>query len=444
MSGNDSSCLAPYSATPGAVWDRRTAAHLLRRAGFAPDEESVQRALSDGLDATVERLLEPGAESGRAAELDALAEATLAGGDVARLREWWLLRMCHTIRPLHARMSLFWHNHFATSQAKVQNTRLMLGQLRLFERHALGHFGDLLRAVSRDPAMIIWLDGAENVKGRPNENYARELFELFTLGVGNYTESDIREAARAFSGWHEKNGRFHFVEYEHDEGEKSVLGQTGAWDGDDIVQIALEHPAAGRFLARKLLQEFVHPAPPEAWTDALATHLRANSYDIAEALSIVLRSRMLFSPQAYRARIKSPVEYAVGIVRSLHLRTPGPALADAVSQMGQRLFEPPTVKGWEGHRRWINSATMLVRMNAAAQALQHTDDGKGFEAAAFAGRYNLNGRDDIVSFCGALLLDGQAPDALLHQAQQLPDASPGETVRSVLLLLLTSPEYQFA
>ncbi len=432
--------LVPYDSD----WNRATATHLLRRAGFAPDEASIQHALAAGLDATVDGLLDPPAESSRAAELDALADEFASRREIARLREWWLLRMCYTHRPLHARMSLFWHNHFATSFVKVQSAPLMLRQLRLFERHALRRFGDLLREVSRDPAMIIWLDGAANVKGRPNENFARELFELFSLGVGHYSEADIRGAARAFSGWHERRGEFHFAASEHDDGEKTVLGQTGRFDGDDIVRLALEQPAAARFVAGKLLREFVMPRPPQPLIEAVAARLRASDFDIRQTLRDVLRSQVFFAHEVYRARIKSPVEFAVGVVRSLHLRVPGPRLAEAVSQLGQRLFEPPTVKGWEGHRRWLNSATMLVRLNAAAEALNSTDDGKGFDTAGFLSRYRLDSPDAIIAFCGDLLLDGRVPDALSAQLRGLADTDLTSLLRRTLMLLLTSPEYQLA
>lgn len=432
--------LKPYQPSPERPWDRAAAAHLLRRAGFAPSEAELRAALEAGPAETVRRLLDTHEDSPRHAELDALAEALAARGDIAALRGWWLLRMCHTRRPLHARMAVFWHNHFATSNAKVNSPAMMLAQLRTFEQLGLAEFDSLLLAVSRDPAMILWLDGTQNVKGRPNENYARELFELFALGVGHYTEKDIREAARAFTGWHQRDGVFRFVARDHDTAAKTVFGQTGNFDGTDVIRITLEQPACSRFLAGKLVREFVCPDPPAELVEAVAGRLRESRYHIGETVRALLASEALFDPRWYRARIKSPVEYAVGVVRSLEMSVPANALADAVSQMGQRLFEPPSVKGWDGHRAWINSATMLVRLNAAGAA---AESGPAADVKLLRNRYELKDRADAIRFCGELLLDGRVP-AELARALAAVDGSPDVAMRQALRLMLSSPEYQMA
>jgi uncharacterized protein (DUF1800 family) len=421
----------PDSATP---WDRAAAAHLLRRMGFTPNMEEVDRALLDGVPATVDRFVDAEGDSGPHDELDELGERLAARNDINALRGWWLLRMCRTERPLHARLSVFWHSHFATSNQKVSSAMLMYEQLRLFEAHGLGGFEDLLLAISRDPAMIIWLDGNDNAKGRPNENYARELFELFGLGVGNYTESDIKEAARAFTGWHQRDGRFRYFPLEHDEGEKEVFGRRGNWEGEEIVRFVIEHEACAPFVATKLLREFLTAEPSPALVDALASRLRETGYDVREALRTLFKSRAMFDPRCRRARIKSPVEYVVGMSRSLGVEVPASALADSVASMGQRLFEPPSVKGWDGHRAWLNSTTMLVRLNAASAAAER--------AAPVLAQRGFADAPDAREFCLDLCLDGAMPESLESVVSSIDESTMSETIQRTLEAILASPEYQ--
>ncbi|MEP0847419.1 MAG: DUF1800 domain-containing protein [Phycisphaerae bacterium] len=432
--------LAPYEPSADTPWNRRAAAHLLRRAGFCSGEDELREALDAGPQATVARLFDAEERSARCRELDALGEALAARGDVGALRGWWLLRMRHTSRPLHARMTVFWHNHFATSFDKVRDARMMAQQLGTLERHALGKFEPLLLAMAQDPAMIVWLDGQQNVKGRPNENFARELFELFTLGVGNYTERDIREAARGFTGWQQRGGRFHFARAEHDGGEKSVFGRSGPFGGEDVVRLTVAQPACATFVATKLLREFVCPEPPDDLIDALAKRLVENGCDVRDALQTLLLSRAMFDRRWYRARIKSPVELVVGLARSLNLQVPAQRFESAVAQMGQRLLEPPSVKGWDGHRAWLNSATMLVRLNAAARAV---DPELGFDPAALRTKLDLGTRERVIAFCGNLALDGDVPDVLRASLAGL-NGELDDLLRSGLRLLLSSPEYQMA
>ncbi len=436
---NTLNLLKPYEPRTSRPWDRAAAQHLLRRAGFAASEDESRAALEAGPKEAVSRLVAGDEESPRHAELDGLGKSLALRDDLAGLRGWWLLRMCHTKRPLHARMALFWHNHFATSNAKVRNAAMMLQQLRTFEKHALGPFEEMLRAISRDAAMIVWLDGKLNTKGRPNENYARELFELFSLGVGNYSERDIKEAARAFTGWHERGGVFHFSKREHDEGSKTIFDQAGNWDGDDVVRLALGQPACAAFLATKLLREFLCPTPPAELVEEFAGVLRATKYDISASLTVLLASEAMFDPRWYRARIKSPVELAVGVVRSLGIRGfSAAALADFTSQAGQRLLEPPSVKGWDGHRAWLNSATMLVRLNGAARA-----GGDVLPAGELRGRHALDDVAAIERFGAELLLDGRAP-AAAREAFPTERGDWDAYLRGVVSALLSCPEYQMA
>lgn len=438
--------LDEYRVGVDGPWGRREAAHLLRRAAFSPSEAEVRRAVDDGLEAVVARLIDTPveADTARHRDLDSTGAAVAARNDIEQLAAWWLLRMSHTARPLHARMAVFWHNHFATSNVKVNSPPMMLRQLRTIEACALGRFDELLLSMSRDPAMIVWLDGDSNRKGKPNENYARELFELFSLGPGNYTELDIREAARAFSGWHQQAGTFQFKERLHDHDPKTVFGKTGAWSGEHVVEMAVERPASAGFVARKLLREFVCDDPPAALVGELAGVLRDARFDLAAALHRLLRSRAFFDPRHRRVRIKSPIEFCIGLVRSFAMRASGQSLHLAASQMGQRLFEPPTVKGWDGHRRWLNASTMLVRMNAATVAAAGTD-GRGLDAERCVDEWKLADAEAAMRFAVEVMLDGELAPAA---AGALRDACSGQAaaaaLRTAVAAIGASAEYQMA
>ena len=276
----------PWQPTAADPWGRKWAAHLYRRAAFGPSREDLVEAERLGLEGTLDLLL-PGKAPGRGGRGDSgrcrphRRPERDDGGE--QLRGWWLYCMLQGGHPLREKLTLFWHNHFATSLAKVQNATLMFGQNCLLRKHALGRFGPLLQAISRDAAMLVWLDSNSNVKGKPNENYARELMELFSLGVGHYTEKDVREAARAFTGWRTDGEGFAFDARLHDGGPKTVLGQTGAWDGGDVVRIVLEQPAAARFLVRKLYHFLVSEkaVPPDSLLEPLCESFRKSDYDIA-------------------------------------------------------------------------------------------------------------------------------------------------------------------
>jgi uncharacterized protein (DUF1800 family) len=371
---------SPWKPDAKQPFDLRWAGHLYRRAAFGGTWTELQTAVKEGPDATIDKLLQGGTDLAPFNQMiDKAAprrmERFSEGRELNELQGLWLYRMLHTPHPLLERMTLFWHNHFATSIAKVQQPSLMKRQNLLLRRHALGQFRPFVLEMSRDPAMLIWLDSNSNVKGRPNENYARELMELFTLGVGHYTESDVREAARAFTGWHTNGRDFSFSAYAHDDGAKTVLGKTGTWDGSDVVRIVLDQPAAARFLVRKLYRHFVNEleTPEDSLLEPLAERFRRSDYDILDLMRTVFRSRHFFSEYALKARIKSPVEYVLGLIRSLEGRMDAegalPVLAQSLDGLGQTLFAPPTVKGWDGGKAWLNSATILARHNLAWRLL---------------------------------------------------------------------------
>jgi uncharacterized protein (DUF1800 family) len=358
----------PWQPDDNEPWSARWAGHLLRRAAFGGTLTEVRQVVKDGPHVAVDRLLvgDPAAKDYNSLLVDTGASIA-KGEDEAALRGWWLYAMLNSGHPLREKMTLFCHNHFATSIAKVRSTTAMYAQNQTFRRHALGHFRPLLADVSRDPAMLVWLDSNRNVKGQANENYAREVMELFTLGTGHYTETDIREGARAFTGWHTDGDTFTFAARFHDGGDKKFLGQNGPWDGPDIQRIILSQPAAAVFLVRKLYEYLVAeaPAPPDSLLEPLAERFRQSDYDIADLVGTILRSRHFYSEYAYRRRVKSPVEYVLGVVRAVKPTAPPRDLVGPLEAMGQPLFAPPNVRGWPGGKTWLNSATILARQNFA-------------------------------------------------------------------------------
>jgi hypothetical protein len=456
------------------VWNLKWAAHLYRRAGFGSPPVALgskedhwtrlHAAVSQGMEKSIEQLFTGAGGTGEFDPLlDSLGEEISKSGgsrfgsaDPSRLQGWWLYRMLHTPHPLQERMTFFWHDHFATSVAKVGTLEPMFRQNQLLRAHALGKFEPLVRAIGRDPAMVVWLDSNRSTKGHPNENYARELMELFTLGVGNYTERDIQEAARAFTGWGIGGGQFAFNASLHDDGMKTVLGQTGPFDGDEIVAILLRQPAAPRFLAGKLYQEFVSELPPSAALLApLAKQLAESEYDVAACLRTIFRSQIFYSQHAYRQKVKGPVQYVVGLLLSLDGRAQLPDLAVAMRGLGQALFAPPNVKGWDGGTAWLNTATLLARHNLAWKLVKGKEV-KNFQIdlAELAQKHGGKTIDEQIDFLAVLLLQEElSPEArnqLLefgHKASsgdQPQDDSSNPALREIAHAMLTMPAYQLA
>ena len=280
------------------------------------------------------------------------------------LRAWWLREMLATSSPLTERMTLFWHGHFATSQRKVRAGQLMYRQNVLLRREALGNFGVLLHAVARDPAMLIYLDNAGSRREAPNENFAREVMELFTLGEGHYGESDVKEAARAFTGWslERDTGRFVYRRAWHDDGVKTILGATGRFDGDDVLDLLLARRETAEFIAAKLWREFVSPQPDPAEVARWARVFRDARYEVKPLLRAVLASDAFWAEENRATLVKSPVDLVAGTLRSYGIR-PFELRPEVVAcaALGQNLFAPPNVKGWPGGDAWIDAATILGR-----------------------------------------------------------------------------------
>jgi Protein of unknown function (DUF1800) len=354
---------------PGAdePWGRKQAAHLFRRAAFGATSADLDRALKEGFPKTLERLMT--GEPDAAELLDLYTEIGQHCDDPEKLRVWWLSAMVEGGHPLREKMTLFWHNHFATSYSKVRSSKLMYEQNVTIRKHALGHFRDFLLDMSKDTAMLIWLDSNRNIKGAPNENYAREVMELFSLGVGNYSEKEVQEAARAFTGWHHNSEGTAFENQPdwHDDGPKTLFGKTGNWAGADVVRLCCDHPACAKFLVGKLYTFLVSETPPpKALLTPLEKQFRESNYDIAALVNGILASRLFFSQHAYLKRVKWPVEYALGAARGVCPgRVPFSDLVEPLAKMGQALFAPPNVKGWRTGTDWLNSATLLMRNNFA-------------------------------------------------------------------------------
>jgi hypothetical protein len=403
-----------------ADWSRNRAAHLLERAGFGGTPEEVDRLAamtpeeamrwlvqyqsvenkhlppfeeSGIFDPTIEPFPKSREEVVRIAREkgEAMGVKVKPGGDrplqpivnrffywlradvmeMHRAGQWWAERMLRTNRPLEEKLALFWHSHFATSDVKVRDYRKLLQQLALFHKHANGNFRDLLIGVAQDPAMLVYLDAGENLKGKPNENFGREILELFTMGVGNYTEHDIREAARAFTGWTNDSLKFVVKPELHDDGEKTVLGRTGKFDGVEVIDIILSHEVTARFIASKLYRYFVRDELSPELSAKLGKILYDNNYAIAPLLTTIFLARDFYSPSSYATQIKSPVHLVISTYRKLGLtEVPGiPDFNTVTESLGQELFHPPNVAGWEGGRSWVTPALLLARGNFAREVL---------------------------------------------------------------------------
>jgi hypothetical protein len=424
--GNDLGAWAPYRPDDKAPWNLRRVVHLHRRAGFAATWEEIQRDLKDGPEKSVERLLAGTARSqgvpadfGRTS--DRLGETAVASGDPGRLKAWWVYRMLFGPDPLTERLTLMWHDHFATSNFKVQDLPAMRGQNELLRRLGRGKFGALLKAMVRDPALLVYLDAPANRKEHPNENLARELMELFTLGVGNYSEQDVKESARCLTGWSVGDGAFREVPAHHDGGEKTVLGRTGKWGTPELVEVLLDRPAtAGRLAFRlcKLLMGEETASPSRIRT--LAAGIRAHDLDVGWAVGTILRSEAFFAKANLGTRVLDPAVFVVGAVQALELFEGAPstlALADWVARLGMDLFFPPNVFGWPGGRAWITARSAVARGNFAA-ALAGGEMGSGshpFDPLALARRHRRGDTlADAATFYAELLLGG-VPDTGWHR-----------------------------
>jgi hypothetical protein len=432
---------------PRSEWNADRAAHLLAHAGFSGGPEEIANLAGLGLNGAVDALvhyeripdpkMRPFAESGlwdasladfpdsRPAATD-LAEqqgtsmgvATRPAGnrpvqpvsdrffywlratmlETRRLGYWWANRMLQTTHPLEQKMALLWHGHFATHENKVRDYRKMHQQIGLFERFATGNVRDLTVEIAKNPAMLYFLDAQYNVKGAPNENFAREVMELFTMGVGNYTEKDVRECARAFTGWYFDDLVFKIDSAKHDDGTKDFLGRTGAFGGVEVLDIIFEQPVAAEYFASKVYRFLVRDEISPELRKKLGAVLRDSDYELKPLLTTILRSKDFYSAASYGGHIKGPVEHIVAMLKQLGAETmPGvPDFNQATIAMGQHLLNPPSVAGWAGGKAWITPGLLIARGNVARDVL--IPDMTGFRDWNFSA-----GSDDIL---GQRLRDG--------------------------------------
>src|SRR5215211_4461898 len=357
-------------------------AHLFRRAGFGATRDEIEAALAQGYEATVEELLHP--ERQPDIDFDLLHRFY---PDIKEAREIdvnqanWLYRMINTGRPLQEKMALFWHCLFATAFNKSNHAQQVQIQIDMLRKHCLGNFKTILVELSRDPAMIFWLDNQENTNAVYNENFGRELLELFSMGIGTYTEDDVKECARAFTGWSIKTvlntgpfGRnvweFQFNADQHDYGDKEFLGERGPFDGEDVIEIIVRQPATAQFIARRLYLFFVSDEPDEAAIEDLARVYQESGHDIRAVMRALLLSDFFRSEQAYYAKVKSPAEHVAGLMRLVgDYRFPDWGIKDIALEfryMGQDLMNPPSVEGWHTGKEWIDTGILVERINFAA------------------------------------------------------------------------------
>lgn len=388
------------------AWDYGKARHLLFRAGFGGPASAVAKLEAQGLEKAVSSLLDVRAMPAFELAAEVKWAEPLKPGDFAKLssdermklfikrmledrmaneqvKEWWLKRMIESPRQLEEKMTLFWHGHFATEHRTVRNAQSMLIQNQLFREHATGNYGKLLHAIIRDPAMLRYLDNDRNIKGKPNENLAREIMELFSMGEGQgYTEKDVKEAARALTGYTFDRATLkpRFAAFNHDRGSKTIFGKTGTFNGDEFVDLILAQPATPRFLARKLFVFFVHDQPSAQTIDQLAQLIRTHNYELTPVLKTLFLSEEFYSAKTLGTQIKSPVQLVVGTLRTLEQRPARLAfVAQGLRGMGQDLLNPPNVKGWDGGQAWINTNTLFLRENFASGVVSGGPRPGGFQ-----------------------------------------------------------------
>jgi hypothetical protein len=444
-------------ATPRPVLKTEAAriSHLLRRAGFGATKDELASFRRMGLQATIDYLVDFDSVDDSALE-ERLAAQDLDLERLGALQLWWLQRMAYSMRPLQEKLTLFWHGILTSSFRKTGASPAMYVQNQLFRKRGMGRYDEMLKAVSRDAAMLIYLDSRRNRKAAPNENYSRELMELFSLGIGHYTEEDVRESARAFTGWQIRGKtEFSFNRSQHDFGVKTFLGETGPWNGDDVVDIIMRQGPAGEYIVRRLWEFFAYPDPEPTVIARLAEVFRDNGTEIRPVIRAILESDEFYSPRAFKALVKGPAELVASTIRMLSIETSTAPLRRRMEAMGQVLFGPPDVSGWEGGATWINSSTLLERVNLA-NAVATARSGRLVFDPATQVSDTADTPEVLVDFFVDLLLGGEVPDEirrlLVRHVEELrapPTAAsrPVNTdsqLRSLVYLILASPDYQLA
>jgi hypothetical protein len=482
--------LAPYEPSEGNPFDEVKAAHLLNRAGFGGTPDELERVIKLGPADAVDELLDFPDAGAEEQSQDDVPDLSAIDGYPKNYREiqqitrgmtadermayrqklmaanreavfatgaWWLERMGRGPHPLQEKLTLFWHGHFTTSARDERSALLLWQQNELLRRQAAGNFREFVRNISRDPAMLDYLNNSQNRKASPNENYARELMELFTLGIGNYTEQDIKEAARAFTGWAHDGDDFLFRKFDHDNGEKQFFGKRGNFDGDDVIDIILNHRACAPYIAGRLFRYFACEDVEPDVLAALGEVLRENKWDMRPLLRTIFTSRAFYSPAAIGTQIKSPVQLVVGTIRQLDLEQPAPrGVGAALTQMGQVPLDPPNVKGWPGGRAWINTSTLFVRYNTciwlAGGEMNIRGGGRVFGGNYGGGRRSMavkfsprpkGAAEEVVDEWVERLIQRPIEDEKRQVLLAAVGTTPTEgSIKKMVQLIVSMPEYQ--
>jgi len=484
---------------PRERWNFTAAAHLLNRAGFGGTPAEIQKLHALGVERAVSQLVDfekipdstgsPDWAKPDPERVETMRKARMASpeerrqiqreqqqkqrGHMVELKAWWLERMANGPRPLQEKLTLFWHGHFATSMEKVKDAYLMWRQNELFRRLCAGNWPQLLTEVGKDPAMLIWLDQAQSRKEHPNENFAREVMELFALGEGNYTEKDIAEGARALTGWSYDRLDQKFIDRPnwHDRDGKVIFGRAGNFNGDDFIKLIVAQPQAARFITNKLWTFFAGEPPSGPLLDSLAFEFQQAGLEFKPVLRQIFLSEAFYSPALVRNQVKSPVQWLVGSVRMLERPLPPPLVCFALTRsLGQDLFAPPNVKGWDGGVTWITTNTLLTRYNEAATlvsgdlaplagmafrkqgqqnaALTRRLEHSHIEAVSVTDLFTEQERADGTALLAAMqkrMLQGELKP---KEQSALVDYLAGQksldekTIREALRLMMSTPEYQ--
>ncbi len=453
-------------------WTRDAAAHLLRRAGFGGTPAEIDDLFARGVDGAVSRLVDYESISLTAYEAG-LAAKNYNLGNVRGLQQWFLDRMAFSPRPLEEKMTYFWNLHWTSGISKVRGTTLILNQNRTERQYAVARFDDLVLKISQDPAELVWLDNWLNRAGRPNENYARELMELYALGIGYYSETDVREVARALTGWTVLNYRgadsyngatFFDNPATHDAGSKTILGQTGNWNGADAIRIILDHSdsdgsVSGRFLGAKLWSFFAHENPPPHVVALLRDVYVSSNHSVREVVRTILTHPEFYEAHTRKTWVRSPAEFAVAAVRMVEAQTDFATPANSLAGMGQVLFNPEDAKGWDWGTSWVNTGTLFARSTVA----NSLSTNRGSTGTRFDPNRLLAGRDastaeKVVDILAERLnveeVSSRVRGAWIEYMNANDDGSRGnwtntpanvdKKVRGLVHLMLTSPAFHLA
>jgi len=465
--------------------EREKAAHLLRRFALGASEAELDYYVKDGLSGAIDKLLNyENVDEGFNVDVEKFANNKNGQLRPQAVGAWWTLRMIATQRPLQEKMTLFWHDHFATSGEKVQGGPLMYTQNEILRKNATGSFRDLLMETSKDPAMLFWLDNQYNVKGHPNENFAREVMELFTLGIGNYTEHDIQEGARAFTGWSiarrngrdvdpnkgVKNGNASFIERPalHDSGDKTYLGINGNLTGEDVLNHLCDMPRTAEYITWKIWNWFVYPDPEPEVISRVAAKFRADNLSIKTLLRTIMTSPEFYSNKAERGIYKCPVDFTVVSLRQLGVaQAMAEALNDApdnllrgiapiqsaylsMKNMGMQLLFPPDVSGWDGGQSWITSATMMERITWGSRLFGQAKTGPQLRYPSY-GLFQADASPQGIAKKLVSIFDAPIPSfkmpMLVEAAQKasggrLTPQNANATAAAVTKLIFAAPEFQ--